>query len=274
MVPTPLRLDKSLVRVYFSGRNDKNQSHIGWVLIDLEGPRVVEYSREPVLKPGPLGCFDDNGVSPSCILQDGGETLLYYIGWNPGSTVRMHLFGGLAISRDRGLTFERWSNAPILERTRVNPYLNTAPFALKEENRWRMYYVGGTGWSHPDLPRYNIQMAESADGRHWNRDGNTAISFRSEDENALARPFVLKEDGIYKMWFAHKGAAYRMGYAESIDGVDWERNDSFGGFDVSAGAFDSEMIEYFAIVPYEGKKIMFYNANDYGRHGFGIAVEQ
>jgi predicted GH43/DUF377 family glycosyl hydrolase len=273
MIPTPLRLEKSLVRIYFSGRNDKNQSHIGWALIDLNGLRVVERSTEPVLKPGPLGCFDDNGVTPSCVLSDRDETLLYYIGWNPGSTVRMHLFGGLAISQDRGQTFERWSNAPIIERTRVNPYLNTAPFVLKEGDRWRMYYVGGTGWPHKDLPRYNIQIAESTDGRHWTREGKVAIPFKDKSENALARPFVLKEDGVYKMWFAHKGAAYCMGYAESIDGLHWERDDSFGALDVTAGQFDSEMVEYFAVVPYEGRKIMFYNGNDYGRNGFGVAIE-
>jgi predicted GH43/DUF377 family glycosyl hydrolase len=273
MIPTPLRLEKSLVRIYFSGRNDNNQSHIGWALIDLNDLRVVECSAEPVLRPGPLGCFDDNGVTPSCVVSDKGETLLYYIGWNPGSTVRMHLFGGLAISRDQGQTFERWSNAPIIERTRANPYLNTAPFVLKDGDRWRMYYVGGTGWLHRDLPRYNIQIAESADGRHWTREGKTAIPFGSEDENALARPFVLNEDGVYKMWFAHKGAAYRMGYAESHDGLQWERDDSFGALDVTAGQFDSEMVEYFAVVPHEGRKIMFYNGNDYGRNGFGVAIE-
>jgi predicted GH43/DUF377 family glycosyl hydrolase len=273
MIPTPLRLEKSLVRIYFSGRNDSNQSHIGWALIDLDSLRVVECSAEPVLKPGPLGCFDDNGVTPSCVLHDNGETLLYYIGWNPGSTVRMHLFGGLAISHDQGQTFERWSNAPIIERTRVNPYLNTAPFVLKDGNRWRMYYVGGTGWVHRDLPRYNIQIAESVDGRHWTREGQTAIPLANKSENALARPFVLKEDGVYKMWFAHKGAVYRMGYAESIDGLHWERDDAFGALDVTADQFDSEMVEYFAVVQHEGQKIMFYNGNDYGRNGFGVAVE-
>src|SRR5688572_6555394 len=119
MVPTLMPLGGSLVRIYFSGRNDKNQSHIGWALVDLREPdRVLEISAEPVLAPGPLGCFDDNGVTPSCIVADGEETLLYYIGWNPGSTVRMHIFGGLAVSRDGGLSFERWSNAPILERSR------------------------------------------------------------------------------------------------------------------------------------------------------------
>jgi len=275
MIPTIMPLEGSLIRIYFSGRNDDNQSHIGWGLVDLREPdRVLEMSSEPVLAPGPLGCFDDNGVTPSCIVANGDETLLYYIGWNPGSTVRMHLFGGLAISRDGGLSFERWSNAPIIERSRANPYLNTAPFVLKEGASWRMYYVSGTEWRHRDLPRYNIQIGESADGRNWKREGRVAIPFQNDSENALARPFVLKEDGIYKMWFAHKGAAYRMGYAESRDGLDWKRDDAFGGFDVTPGGFDAEMVEYFAIAQHADRKIMFYNGDDYGRHGVGVAVEE
>jgi predicted GH43/DUF377 family glycosyl hydrolase len=275
MVPTPMALADSKFRLYFSGRNDANQSHIGWATIDLREPdRVLEHSAEPVLAPGRLGCFDDNGVTPSSIVADGDETLLYYIGWNPGSTVRMHLFGGLAISRDGGLSFERWSNAPIIERNRANPYLNTAPFVMKEGAKWRMYYVAGTEWRDRDLPRYNIQVAESSDGRNWVREGRVAIPFRSDQENALARPFVLNERGVYKMWFAHRGAAYRMGYAESADGLDWIRDDSFGGLDVSAGDFDNDMIEYFAVVSHAGRKVMFYNGNDYGRHGVGVAVEE
>lgn len=275
MIPTPMRLDEDILRLYFSGRNDQNQSCIGWIQIDLNRPdKIADYSREPVLTPGALGCFDDNGVSPSCIVTDGDETLLYYIGWNPGSTVRMHIFGGLAISRDGGERFERWSRAPIIERNRVNPYLNTAPFVMRDGAAWRMYYVSGTEWVHKDLPRYNIQIAESTDGRNWKREGKVAIPFRNENENALARPFVLKEDGVYRMWFGHKGEAYRMGYAESEDGIRWVRDDSFGGLDVTAGGFDSDMAEYFAIVNHKGRKIMYYNGNDYGRHGIGLAVEE
>lgn len=275
MIPTPLQLEGSYVRLFFSGRNDKNQSHIGSVVIDLERPdRIVEYTVEPALRPGPLGCFDDNGVTPSCAIRDGNDVRLYYIGWNPGSTVRMHLFGGLAISRDEGQSFERWSHAPIIERTKVNPYLNTAPFVIRTEKCWRMYYVAGTGWVHRDLPRYNIQYAESEDGYSWKREGIVAIPFQNEHENALARPYVIHENGIYKMWFSHKGSAYRMGYAESLDGLTWIRNDDFGGLASGQGGFDSEMAEYFCVIPYRGGKIMFYNGNDYGREGIGLAVEE
>lgn len=273
MIPTLEPLGGGLMRIYFSGRSERNVSHIGWAVVDLAQPTVVQdFSADPVLRPGELGCFDDNGVTPSSVVTRGGRTHLYYIGWNPGSTVRMHLFGGLAVSDDGGRSFQRASRAPIIERCAVNPFLNTAPFVICEDGLWRMYYVAGVGWRHRDLPRYNIQYATSKDGLQWHRDATVAVDFASEDENALARPFVLKDDGRYKMWFAHKGDAYRLGYAESLDGVRWQRNDSFAGLSPSESGWDSEMVEYAAVAKHDGSYFMFYNGNNYGYDGIGVAV--
>ena len=274
MIPTPEHLEGSYWKIYFSGRCARNVSHVGWAILDLERPlEVVDFAHEPVLSPGELGCFDDNGVTPSCIVRSGDAIHLYYIGWNPGFNVRMHLFGGLALSLDGGASFRRWSRAPIIERSRSNPFLNTAPFVIKDAAVWRMYFVGGVGWRHKDLPRYNIQYAQSDDGCSWSRDGMVCIDFADDAENALARPFVLKEDGVYKMWFAHKGSAYRLGYAESENGTDWIRDDSYAGLDVSDDGFDSDMLEYAAVIDHGGRKYMFYNGNNYGHDGIGLATE-
>jgi hypothetical protein len=276
MIPTPEAMGGGVFRIYYSGRNQENQSHIAWADVSLQEPfRVLAHSDGPVLCPGPLGCFDDNGVTPSCVIDIGnGEKALYYIGWNPGSTVRMHLFGGLAISSDNGQTFQRWSNAPILERSRTDPYLNTAPWVVKAENEFRIYYVSGHEWIHKDLPRYNIKVARSDDGKVWHRDGRVCIDFKDKTENALARPYVIFDDGIWKMWFGHKGDAYRLGYAESNDGLNWKRRDELAGIDVSPSGFDSEMTEYAAIVKHDGRHFMFYNGNNYGFDGIGLAVSE
>jgi len=275
MIPCPEDIGGGLIKVYFSGRNDQNQSHIGWAVIDLSDPtKIQEISSEPILKPGALGCFDDNGVTPSCIIQKDEETLLYYIGWNPGSTVRMHLFGGLAVSHDSGKTFQRWSEAPIIERSIVDPYLNTAPWVIQSSDEWYMYYVSCIGWRHKDLPRYNIKMATSEDGLTWQRDGHICIDFKDDTENALARPYVINKNGTWKMWFAHKGETYRLGYAESNDGINWDRMDENVGIGISNSGFDSEMIEYAAVVEHQGQKFMFYNGDNYGFGGIGLAVEE
>lgn len=275
MVPTPQMLDGGLVRVFFSGRDASNRSNIGFAILDLnEDGKLLDYADSPVLIPGELGCFDDNGVTPSCVKQIDGRLYLYYIGWNPGSTVRIHLFGGLAISTDGGKTFGRWSRAPIIERSPTDPFLNTAPWVVRAGDEYRMYYVSGCGWRHKDLPRYNIKVGRSKDGKVWQRDGRVCIDFKDDAENALARPYVIFEDGVWKMWFAHKGEFYRLGYAESVDGFVWRRRDDLVGIDVSTSGFDNDMIEYAAVVRYGGRRFMFYNGNNYGIDGIGLAVEE
>lgn len=278
MVPTIEKLDDSLIKIYFSGRDKNNVSHIGWAIINLDKPtEVIQFSSEPVLSPGDLGCFDDNGVTPSSIVKFKNKIYLYYIGWTPGYTVRMHLFGGLAISEDGGKSFQRYSRAPIIERIRVNPFLNTGPFVMKDKDVWRMYYVSCTEWLHKDLPRYNIQYATSQNGLEWNRIGKVAIDYSNHQEMALARPWVIKHGGIYKMWFAFKGdvakgSAYNLGYAESENAEDWIRMDEKIGITRSREGWDSGMIEYAAVVPFKNRYYMFYNGNNYGYDGIGLAI--
>ena len=274
MLPVAEHLREDLFRVYFSGRDKHNRSLIGYADIDINAPStILEIPEQPVLGLGELGCFDDNGVTPSWIINHQNKKYLYYIGWNPRSTVRMKLFAGLAISHDDGKSFTRYSRVSILERTHREPFLNTAPCVLKEDGLWRMWYVSGIEWVNPDLPRYNIKYAESRDGKAWKRDGHVCIDFK-KGENALARPCVLREDGLYKMWYSYKGEAYRIGYAESRDGLAWERKDEEAGIDISDKGWDSQMIEYAFVFNHKDRKYMLYNGNDYGKGGIGLAIMQ
>jgi hypothetical protein len=276
MVPVADWRHDDVFRVYFSGRDARNRSLVGYAEIDLRDPvRVLRFADRPALGLGALGCFDDNGVTPSWIVNDGPRKYLYYIGWNAGATVRMGLVAGLAVSTDGGDSFTRVSRAPILHRTNDEPLaITTAPCVLREGNVWRMWYVSGVEWVHRDLPRYNVKYAESADGIVWRRSGRVCIDFASPDERALARPCVVKDDGRYRMWFAHKGADYRLGYAESADGLTWIRRDEDAGLDVSPSGWDSDMIEYAYVFTHRGRRYMLYNGNDYGARGVGLAVEQ
>ena len=235
---------------------------------------MIEYAEEPTITIGDLGCFDDNGVTPSCVVKVGNRKFFYYIGWNQGATVRMHLFGGLALSDDGGHSFYRYSKAPIIERTRINPLMNTSPFVLYDNGVWRMYYVAGVEWVHRDLPRYNIQYAESSNGFDWVREGHICIDFESPEEVALARPYVLLDAGVYKMWFCHKGAEYRMGYAESLDGKNWIRRDDYAELTVSSRGWDDTMVAYPCVFKHYDYNYMLYNGNNYGCEGMGWAVSK
>lgn len=275
MLPTAEQREGNIYKIYFSGRNDQNQSLIGYVEVDIvnDPTRILSYSKNPVLSLGALGRFDGNGVTPSWIINHNKKKYFYYIGWDSASSVRMHLLAGLAVSDDDGNTFKRVLRASILGRNEVDPYsLNTAPCVMIDNDRWRMWYVSGVEWIHKDLPRYNIKYAESNDGINWKREGHVCIDFKSEKENALARPCVIKDEGIYKMWFSFKGNAYRIGYAESDDGLKWERKDNKAGITVSDSGWDSEMIEYPFVFKHNNKKYLLYNGNNYGIDGIGLAI--
>ncbi len=272
MIPTPFRMENNW-RIYYSGRNNNNQSSIGCFDLNIEnGASVISSESKPILTPGKLGCFDDNGVSPSCVIKlRSGEIALYYIGWNPGSTTRVNLFGGLAISSDAGMNFTRWSEAPILGRTKIDPYINTAPWVVDLGDHYRMYYVSGVGWKDGASPSYNIKIAFSADGYIWERNGQIAIDFKDLDETALARPYVIFHDGIWKMWFSKRSGEYSIGYAESFDGLEWIRKDNEFGLLPNGNGNQKLMSEYGIVLPERDRFWMLFNGDNYGYSGIEIA---
>jgi hypothetical protein len=263
-------------RIYFSGRDKEGRAQIGYFETDLEAFNTVsKVSEKPVIALGPMGAFDDSGVTTSWIVDYQQRKYHYYSGWSLGITVPFYFYIGLAISEDGGETYQRVSPAPILGRNAIDPYLTASPCVLVEDGTWRMWYVSGTRWEMRDnRPRhyYHIKYAESSDGIHWQREGIVCIDYQSPDEYAIARPCVVKENGLYKMWYSYRGDNYRIGYAESVDGIKWDRKDHESGIDVSESGWDSQMIEYPCVFKDNGVYYMLYNGNGYGKTGIGLAV--
>jgi len=275
-IPFAQKIRDDIFRVYFCGRDAKGRAQIGYFEIDLNRPsEILRISDKPVIGIGSLGAFDDNGVTTSWVVVHNDKHYQYYTGWSLGTTVPFYLYIGLAFSEDGGESFHRISTAPILDRSDVDPYLAASPCILVENNTWRMWYVSGVKWKLENgQPKhyYHIKYAESKNGVIWDRAGVVCIDFKSDVEYAIARPCVLKENGIYKMWYSYREKSYRIGYAESKDGLSWERKDECAGIDVSESGWDSEMIEYAFVFDHKGQRYMLYNGNDYGKTGIGLAV--
>jgi hypothetical protein len=228
-----------------------------------------------VLDLGPLGAFDDSGVTCSWIAADGARLLLYYTGWTRGVTVPFYFYVGLAVSEDGGASFTRVSPAPVLERSSIDPFLTASPCVVRDGGTWRMWYVSCVRWAiERGQPKhwYHVRHAVSDDGIRWRRDGHVAIDFAGRDEYAIARPCVVLEDGRYRMWYSHRGDAYRIGYAESDDGLSWRRLDDRVGLAGTEGAWDGEMQAYPFVMRAGGGLAMLYNGDGYGRTGIGYAV--
>ena len=261
-------------RVYFSCRDKDSRAHISFVEVDIRPPfKILKIAEQPLLTPGEIGTFDDSGVSLSCIKQIQGRKYLYYLGWNLGVTVPWRNSIGVAIHDPATDTFKRVSKAPLLDRNDVDPFSLSYPFILEDEGTFRMWYGSNLKWGkQQEEMAHVIKYAESDDGLNWKREGIIALNFKDPSEYAFSRPYVLKESGLYKMWYSFRGQSYRIGYAESRDGVHWQRKDEEAGIDVSNEGWDSEMIEYPFVFDHDNQRYILYNGNSYGKTGVGLAV--
>lgn len=276
--PFPEFIDKSIYKIHFASRDIYNRARGAWVIIDIHNPqKILDFSLIPSLDIGQIGCFDDCGAMPSCIVEKDGEKFMFYTGWSKAVITPFTFYIGLFISKDNGLSYQRYSQAPVLGRSFFDPYLTASPWVIIENNKWKMWYVSGTGWEITNNGTetkhyYHIKYAESTDGINWENNGIVCIDFNS-DEYAIARPTIMKEDNLYKMWYCYRGGLnkYRSGYAESHDGINWLRKDNLVGIDVSPSGWDSEMICYPCVLKDSGTEYLLYNGNDYGHTGIGIA---
>ena len=283
-VPIADRVSDDVLRIYFGPRDTRGRTRTTFIEVEADNPsKVLRVHDRPVLDLGRLGAFDDSGVMPSCVVNHSGRKYLFYIGWSPAVTVPYRNAVGLAVSDDGGLTFERLFEGPIVDRTRDEPFFTASPFALVENGVWRLWYASSTGFVVVDgkpEPVYQIKYAESRDGAEWTRTGKPCIEYARQGE-ANARPCVLFDRGRYRMWYCFRGSrgyrtdpaeSYRLGYAESPDGVRWTRMDDRVGIERSRDGWDAQMMEYPFVYEHKGRKHMLYNGNGFGESGFGWAV--
>jgi hypothetical protein len=277
-MPTPLPLGGPRYRIYFAARDDRSRSHVGWFELDLDGPRVVDRGEAPLLEPGGVGRHDGDGVIPASVVEDGDRLLLYTVGWNVGTPPPLfYASTGLAISEDGGRSFTRTGPGPLLDRSDHDPCLACTPHVLREGDRWRMWYVSGLAWDEIDgalKSLYHVKYAESGDGLAWRRDGVVALDNRLPQERNVTRAFVVRDGDRYRVWYSSdRGAGYRIGYAESGDGIAWERRDEdLAGLEPTPGDWDSDALAYPAVLRHDGRWFLLYNGNGFGRDGIGLAT--
>jgi hypothetical protein len=271
-------LDDETIRVLVAFLDSDRVGRVGFVDVSAKNPReVLAVSASPCLDVGAPGCFDEHGTSPVTVLASGGKLFLYYVGWQRFLSIRYTLFTGLAVSDDRGASFRRVSQAPVLDRSDGELFTRTAAHVVSEGGIFKMWYIGGDRWvevNGKQVPSYDMRYLESADCADWGRKGVVCMTPEAPDEYGFGRPWVVREGGVYRMWYSVRTVSkgYRIGYAESADGLNWERRDGEAGIGVSAEGWDSEMVCFSCVQPTRHGTYMFYNGNGYGETGFGVAV--
>jgi hypothetical protein len=264
--------------VFFTARNEKNQSVPYSLSFDLNAQKVLAVGESPLLLPGRAGEFDSDGVMPSCLVRSNNLLYLFYIGWNRAVDVPFRNSIGLAISND-GKNFEKAFHGPIMDRGIFDPCFVASCDVLERSGGFVMWYLSALKWEQTNNDRkhfYHIKYATSHDLINWKREGKIAIDFLDSSEYAISTPRILRDKtGLFRMWYSYRGGVknqtYRIGYAESENGLDWIRKDNELKLALSNDGWDSEMLCYPFLFESQNNLFMLYNGNDYGRTGFGLA---
>lgn len=278
-LPTPLRLPDR-IRVYFSACDADLRGRIFYADLESTFPfRVIHISRTPVLDIGPAGAFDADGVNPSQIVERDGKLFLYYIGWQRISNdIPYTLLGGLAVSTNGGLSFTRVRNTSMLAPTKDEPYFRTAPFVWQEDGQWQMLYIGGGEFfSSPGgkrLPRYALRHTQSPDGWNWTGTSRTLLEPNPAlGQIGFGRPVMTAKGGsITELMLSIRTV---HGYTLCSGPFSIQKTiDPTGLRDVlplSPEGWDSEMTCFGVTLEIDGRELLLYNGNQFGRSGFGLA---
>jgi hypothetical protein len=277
MLPTPLVLPDR-IRIYLACCDVDLRGRIFRLDVAREDPRrIIEVDSEPVLDLGVCGSFDADGVNPSQIVARDGRLFLYYIGWQRVSPdIPYRLFAGLAVSDDGGKRFQRHSKDPILPPTKDATLFRTAPHVFPCPHGWGMLYIGGgeffSSSAGKRLPTYSLCYTTSPDGVRWSpREGVRLLEpNRAQGEIGFGRPVVWHEGAEARLYLSVRTeSGYRM---VALDGEAAPPSGWPGVLGQGTEAWDAEMTCFGAPCLVGNTEYIFYNGNQFGRAGFGVAM--
>ena len=181
---------------------------------------------------------------------------------------------------NRGSVFEVWANpsSDRFDRYEIGDFC-----VLYDGSMYRMWYTGCMG---PQAGESKIGYAVSPDGLEWQRISGSARggavleqgAADAFDGDGAESPFVLCDDGHYKMWYGARERGddpysttrtVHIAYAESTDGIIWEKWGkvlSPGG----SGAFDTRWIYPGSVVRDGSIYRMLYGVDDDIRRVYAI----
>ena len=279
ITPHPLLLNDNAIRIFSGFRDNQGISRVGYIdVIESDPKKIIFTSKKPVLNVGNDGCFDDNGIIIGDVFFKDDTLYMFYIGFQQVKKAKFLAFTGLAASTDNGLTFERVSKSPILDRSDNSTTIRAIHSCNKIDNKIICYYAVGSEWEYiggTPYPKYEIYSSEF----NWND-----FSFFNEqkcisvvgDEYRIGKPTVYEvKDGFIMLYTKGKKTDlnyYMPGIAYSEDGTNWIRKDEMLNFHQGTESWENISISYPKLIKDSNNKIyMFYSGNAMGAGGLGFA---
>ena len=141
-----------------------------------------------------------------------------------------------------------------------NNHLLTPCVIFNDElNQFEMWFsTGGAG---------RIGFAYSNDGISWTMHPDPVLepSEGTWDSLAVSDPFVIRENGQYKMWYSSRNwniQIFKIGYATSPDGINWTKYTANPIFEAGTNPYESGGVYGCCVMPVTGGYKMWYTVYD------------
>jgi predicted GH43/DUF377 family glycosyl hydrolase len=194
------------------------------------GSNWTLYNSSPVFSNSEGDDWDRAMVAAPMVVMVKDTLRMWYEGSSTGFSGEVNI--GYAWSLD-GIAWNRKTDGPVLSARNGEwdyPHVGT-PSVIVDGDTLRMWYGGGrfTGTG------LQIGYAWSLDGIDWNRISDpVSVTKRSWSQDGVIPGGVIKENGVFKMWFNGgigpvanplPSSRWSVGLATSSDGIHWTSSD-------------------------------------------------
>ncbi len=131
-----------------------------------------------------------------------------------------------------------------------------SPCVIKDGETYKMWYLGS-----PDANvNWKIGYATSSDGLTWAKHPDPVLEYVPGTwEVSISSMYVIKDGDSLKMWYADDGLGISgLGYASSIDGINWSKSEDNPVLTPEPGLWDDEFVTVPTVILENGKYRMWY----------------
>ena len=237
----------------------ESSMNVGW----------FDYPANPILEMQ-NNSFDYKGILHPFVLKVDDKFIMWYTGLAGSSS---HIYA--AISTD-GLNWTPYSSEPVISPDPASTWENrnvAGTFVIKENGIFKLYYTGRSS-TEGDYSPWNIGLATSEDGFHWEKRKDPVFSgIVGQWDLKVGVSDIEIIDGLYFMYYTGKTylSDHQIGLATSIDGINWER---YGGNPILTDHQSWEGAGYYypTVIKKDDSYHMIYMNSVSNVSGFGYAT--
>lgn len=271
--PTPLIINKTIFRLFFNSRDEKNRSSI--YSIDITYPEFLPNYESIKLQMmfGNNSQYFSHGISLGQIFQVNNCKFVTVMGWkNHYSKHWEGQLGYVPINSSGNLT--ALSDKPWVSLGESDSVSLSYPVIIPETGYLRIWYGTTITWDAGNGEMLHILKEGKIDLEGNFRKTKSTVPYILGHAQAFSRPAVLEVNGSRLLAYSFRGSAskYRIGFMWLNDYSSASQLNGIKSFEPSENSWENEMVEYPSFLTIENNIYMFYNGNEFGKTGVGVVL--